>query len=65
MRFVKTFKGYEDKLGQLDAEVNHWLIAHKANVIDLRTALSHEPGSRSGSGDLIYTIVYESEAPLG
>ena len=64
--FVKTFKGYEDRTADLDAEVNEWIQSHGSNieVIDMRTVLSHESQSRAGSGDLIYSILYRAESPL-
>lgn len=64
MIFVKTFKGYEDKTRQLDADVNAWVTENNVDVRGIETALSHEPGGRAGSGDLIYTIMYKAETPL-
>ena len=64
MMFVKTFKGYEDKTGDLDKVVNDWISANKIDVVTVETALSHEPESRARSGDLIYTLVYRAEAPV-
>lgn len=63
MIFVKTFKGYEDKIHDLDSAVNSWIQDSKIEVIDMKTALAHEPGGRAGSGDLIYTVLYQAEAP--
>ena len=65
MVFVKTFKGYEDKIVQLDALVNAWIQEYGAKVVDIKIALGHEPAGRSGSGDLIYTVLYEASAVLG
>ena len=64
MIFVKTFKGYEDKVKVLDAELNQWVQETNAQVVSVQTALSHEQNSRAGSGDLIYTVVYKSDAPI-
>lgn len=64
MIFVKTFKGYEDKTMQLDSDVNAWIVKNKVQVAGVKTALSHEPGSRAGSGDLLYTVLYKSDAPI-
>lgn len=67
MVYVKTFKGYEDKTADMDKQVNDWLTsnAHKIKVLrDIKTALSHEEGGRAGTGDLIYTVVYEASEPL-
>jgi len=64
MIFVKTVKGYEDKVAQLDVIVNGWVKENGADVVDIKTALSHEPSARAGSGDLIYTILYKAEAPI-
>ncbi|HOZ45004.1 MAG TPA: hypothetical protein PLO37_05145 [Candidatus Hydrogenedentes bacterium] len=64
MVFVKTFKGYEDKTGQLDDAVNTWIGANHVKVGYVQTTLSHESGARSGSGDLIYTVVYSADAPI-
>jgi len=64
MVFVKTFKGYEDKTAQLDQAVNEWIQTNKVKVGYVMTALSHEPGSRAGSGDLIYTVLYSADAPV-
>ncbi len=60
MIFVKTFKGYEDKIGQLDETTNQWILRHNVDVHDVKIALGHEPNSRSGSGDLIYVILYNA-----
>jgi len=64
--FVKTFKGYEDRTAELDAEVNNWVTRYndEIEVVDIRTALSHEDESRARSGDLIYTLLYLAEAPV-
>lgn len=64
MIFVKTFKGYEDKTMELDAAVNTWVRESKVEVVDLKSVLAHETGGRAGSGDLIYTIMYQADAPL-
>jgi len=64
MHFVRTFKGYEDKTRELDAMVNEWIAAHRVQVIDIKTKLSHEPGARSGSGDLLYTVIYAADHPV-
>lgn len=64
MIFVKTFKGYEDKTMDLDRAVNAWVGETRAEVVDIKSSLSHEPGARSGSGDLLYTVLYKAEAPL-
>jgi len=64
--FVKTFKGYEDKTIDLDAEVNQWMQAHSGHIeiVDIKTVLSHETGGRAGSGDLIYTVLYRGKKPV-
>ncbi|MFM1918604.1 MAG: hypothetical protein RLZZ303_238 [Candidatus Hydrogenedentota bacterium] len=64
MIFVKSFKGYEDKLAELDAVVNRWIRDNNVAVRDVRTALSHEVEGRHKSGDLIYTVLYDAGAPL-
>ena len=64
MIFVKSFKGYEDKLGMLDDRVNEWMTEHQVQVMDIKTALSHENEGRAGSGDLIYTVVYKADAAV-
>lgn len=64
MIFVKTFKGYEDKIHDMDATVNQWIQSSKADVVDIKTSLAHEIDGRAGSGDLIYTILYKADAPL-
>ncbi|MFO7974744.1 MAG: hypothetical protein R6V12_08925 [Candidatus Hydrogenedentota bacterium] len=64
MIFVKTFKGYEDKTLALDAEVNEWIGKSGIEIVDIKTALSHEEGSRAGSGDLLYTVLYRADAPI-
>ena len=67
MVYVKTFKGYEDKTAELDAAVNKWVVqnAHRLKAIrDIKVALSHEPGGRAGSGDLLFTVLYESSEPI-
>ncbi len=64
MIFVKSFKGYEDRLADLDAEVNGWITENHPNVLGIRTALAHEPDGRAKMGDLIYTVVYKADAPV-
>ena len=64
MIFVKTFKGYEDKTSDLDDQVNSWIAETRAAVVSIQTVLSHEPESRSGSGDLLYTVIYKADVPL-
>lgn len=64
MLFVKSFKGYEDKTLQLDADVNQWVLRNKVDVVTIKTAMSHESNSRAGSGDIVYTIVYRADAPM-
>ena len=64
MVFVKTFKGYEDKVGELDRAVNEWVQANQVKVGRVETALSHEPEGRAGSGDLIYTVLYSAAEPI-
>ena len=61
--YIKTFKGYEDKTSELDDAVNQWIHHHRdrIEIIDVKTVLSHEDESRARSGDLIYTVIYESE----
>lgn len=65
MMFVRTFKGYEDKTGEMDRSVNNWVSSAGVKVVDIKVSLSHEPNARSGSGDLIYTVIYEADAPVG
>jgi hypothetical protein len=62
--FVKTFKGYEDRTQALDELVNAWVAKHRPDVVRVETVLAHEPNGRAGTGDLIYTLVYRSGAPL-
>jgi hypothetical protein len=64
MIFVKTFKGYEDKPLVIDERVNTWIKTYSAEVVDVRTALSHEPGAQHGSGDVIYTVLYKADEPI-
>ena len=64
MIFVKTFKGYEDKPLVIDERANTWIKANNVEVVDVRTALSHEPGAKHGSGDLIYTVLYKADEPV-
>lgn len=64
MIFVRTFKGYEDKTAQLDQDVNDWIVSNKVDVVAVNAVLSHEPGARSGSGDLLYALVYRADQPF-
>ncbi|MCK5557755.1 MAG: hypothetical protein KAJ01_05225 [Candidatus Hydrogenedentes bacterium] len=64
MIFVKTFKGYEDKPLVIDERANTWIKANNVEVVDVRTALSHEQGAKHGSGDLIYTVLYKADEPI-
>lgn len=65
MIFVKTFKGYEDKTLELDDMVNGWIASNKVDVEAIRSVLSHEVEGRAGSGDLLYTVMYRAEQPIG
>jgi hypothetical protein len=64
MIFVKTFKGYEDRTADLDGEVNTWIMNHSVRVRAINSVLSHEPEGRAKTGDLLYTVVYESGEPI-
>lgn len=64
MIFVKTFKGYEDKPADLDAMVNQWIREYRVDVRGINSVLSHEVDGRSGSGDLLYTVLYSAEQPV-
>lgn len=64
MIFVRTFKGYEDKTANLDEGVNAWIGENKIDVVTVKTVLSHEPGGRAGTGDLLYTVLYRADAPI-
>lgn len=64
MVFVKSFKGYEDKVADIDKATNSWILENQIDVRGIQTALSHEPGSRAGSGDLIYTVMYKADKPI-
>ena len=64
MIFIKTFKGYEDKVIDLDLSLNNWIAEHKIDVKSIQTALSHEQNSRTRSGDLIYTVMYKADSPI-
>ncbi|MDK1021025.1 MAG: hypothetical protein QGD90_05260 [Candidatus Hydrogenedentes bacterium] len=64
MIFVKTFKGYEDKTAQLDDAVNEWIASNNIDVKTIMAVLSHEPGGRAGSGDLLYTVMYGADEPI-
>lgn len=64
MIYVRTFKGYEDKTQDLDKSVNDWINEHQVRVVTIKTALSHEQESRAGSGDLLYTVIYEADKPI-
>ena len=64
MIFVKTFKGYEDKPLVIDERVNNWIKANNIDVVDIKATLSHEPGAKHGSGDLIYAVMYKADEPI-
>lgn len=64
MIFVKTFKGYEDRVQEIDQAVNDWIQGSNAEVVDVKAVLSHEHESRAKSGDLIYVVLYRAAAPL-
>lgn len=63
MVFVRTFKGYEDRTAELDRAVNDWIVEANVEVVDIKCAMSHEPGSRANSGDLIYAVLYRANQP--
>jgi len=64
MLFVRTFKGYEDRTREVDEHVNNWVAQHQVKVVDIKPLLSHEQGSRAGSGDLLICLVYEADRPI-
>ena len=64
MIFVKTFKGYEDKTGDLDETTNAWITQHKVQVVSIQTVLAHEYEGRAKSGDLLYTVVYKADQAI-
>jgi len=64
MIFVRTFKGYEDKTTNLDQDANEWIRENAIDVVDVKVVLSHEPVGRAGTGDLLFTILYRSDAPV-
>ena len=64
MIFIRTFKGYEDKTADIDEAVNQWILSNDIEVVDVRSVLGHEPGGRANTGDLLYTILYRSDAPI-
>ena len=64
MVFIKTFKGYEDKVDALDNIVNAWVAQNQVDVLRVQTAMSHEAESRARSGDLVYTVLYRADAPI-
>lgn len=64
MIFVRTFKGYEDKTANLDEAVNEWIRENTIDVVDVKSVLSHEPGGRAGTGDLLFTVLYRADAPI-
>lgn len=66
MLFVKTFKGYEDRTGELDKAVNDWIRHHGAGIeiVDIKTVLAHEQAGRAKMGDLLYTVIYRAPAPV-
>ena len=64
MIFVRTCKGYEDKTANLDEAVNEWIRENTIDVVDVKSVLSHEPGGRAGTGDLLFTVLYRADAPI-
>jgi hypothetical protein len=65
--FTKTFKGYEDRVAELDKAVNDWMVANDSkikDVIDIKAVLSHEHQARAATGDLIYVVTYRAAEPL-
>jgi hypothetical protein len=67
MVFVKSFKGYEDKIQDMDTRVNAWIHANIKSIqqiVDVKVTMSHETNARSASGDLIYCVLYDAAQPL-
>lgn len=64
MIFVKSFKGYEDRLQEIDSAVNEWIQQAKVDIVDIKPVLSHEHESRARSGDLVYVVLYKSDKPV-
>jgi hypothetical protein len=64
MIFVRTFKGYEDKTAALDEAANEWISQNAVDVVDIKVVLSHEPGGRASTGDLLFAVLYRADAPI-
>ena len=64
MIYIKTFKGYEDRTGELDATVNEWISQNMVKVRAINSVLSHEPQGRAKTGDLLYTVIYDADRPI-
>ena len=64
MLFVKTFKGYEDRIQEIDNAVNDWISSSNADVVDVKAVMSHEAESRARSGDVLYVVLYRAAAPI-
>ena len=64
MVFVKVFKGLDDKVSQIEGATNEWIKNKRPNVRDIKVAMAHEPGGRTGSGDLLFVVMYEAEQPI-
>lgn len=71
MRFVKIFKGLENDVSSLEAEVNAWIRQSGAKVVFVTgniAAQSVDPGSKSGGltqspfppSDVILVVLYEA-----
>lgn len=57
MVWLKSFKGYEDELDDLDRRVNDWIRDSHAEVVDVEITLAFQPGQKSG--DVIYTLLFK------
>ena len=64
MVFVKVFKGLEDKISQIEGATNEWIKNNRPNIRDIKVVMSHEPGGRAVSGDLLFVVMYEAEEPI-
>lgn len=59
MVWLKSFKGYEDELDDLDRRVNDWIRDAHAEVVDVEVTMGFQPGQKSG--DVIYTVLFKRD----
>ncbi len=56
---LKSFKGYEDDLDDLDRRINDWIRETQVEVVDVEVTMAFQAEQKSG--DLVYTVLFQRD----